>query len=294
MKYLISVALCLFVLLPISTVAQENYVVNGETYTLKSDVKGDLELLWNIIDGQYRYFSKIDGRIVELINTKQDGKFQEEYKEVLREQTKDVDISTKNVNLTLSSLHKFFVEYNQKKNSAFVDNKKPLNLKSRLGIFAGVDNAIFTANPENALHPVAGVDFEIVDPVKLKRHSMVLRFKQTFKSSDHNYSASQFSLNYRFKFIKTPRLDVYANAKFAAMNFSTVEIVTVEETNPVIVRSRMESSSNFNSPLTFGIGADYKMGNGYITLGYHDIVGLNVDSNQEFPLNLTLGYKFEL
>ena len=55
-----------------------------------------------------------------------------------------------------------------------------------------------------------------------------------------------------------------------------------------------ESGSNFSSPLTFGIGADYKIGNGYLTFAYRDIVGINVESNSEFPIDFSLGYKFSL
>ena len=118
-------------------------------------------------------------------------------------QTADASIQTKNVKLTLPSLHDFYAEYNQKRDPSFTDNRESVNLKLRLGAFAGVDNAIFTDNPYNALHPVLGVDLELVDAVKLKRHALLLQFKQTFESSDHKYSASQFSLNYRFKFVKT-------------------------------------------------------------------------------------------
>lgn len=55
-----------------------------------------------------------------------------------------------------------------------------------------------------------------------------------------------------------------------------------------------DSGSDFNAPLTLGIGADYKVGRGYITVGYRDIVGLNLDSNKEFPINFSLGYKLQL
>ena len=47
-----------------------------------------------------------------------------------------------------------------------------------------------------------GADFEIVDHNLLKRHSLVVRFKQIFENSEYKFSSSQFSLNYRFKFIK--------------------------------------------------------------------------------------------
>jgi carbohydrate-selective porin OprB len=99
-------------------------------------------------------------------------------------------------------------------------------------------------------------------------------------------------LNYRFKFIKTPKFDAFVNAKFAALTFSSMEYTVIPFGGMATVYK--ESGSDFSAPFTFGIGADYKVGNGYITFNYNDILGLNVDSNEEFPLDLTLGYKFNL
>jgi len=272
--------------------AQQQYTVNSETYTLKTEVEGALTLLWNTIDGEYRYFSKKGNDIVELKNTKQNGDYQEEYKETLRQQTSDAAISTEKVNLTLPSLRAFFVEYNKKKDPNFNEKEKSIDLQFRIGAFAGVSNSVYSENPTNALQPLAGIDFEIIDAVKLRRHAMVLRFKQTFESSDYKYSASQFSLNYRFKFVKTPKFDAFVNAKFAALTFSSREYTVIYLGGPAQVYK--ESGSDFNAPLTFGIGADYKVGTGYITFSYNDIVGLNVESNDEFPVDFTLGYKFNL
>ncbi len=275
--------------------AQETYLVNGETFSLKTEVQGPLTLLWNTIDGEYRYFVKKGNTIEELKNTKEDGKYQEEYKEVLNRQTDDTNLSAEKVNLTLPSLQQYFEEYNRHKNPALPQSKRLGGLSLRLGTFAGIDNAVYTENPQNDIHPIIGLELELVDALKLKRHAMAFQFKQTFESSDHKYSASQFSLNYRFKFVKTPRLDVYVGAKFAALTFSENEVlVGVAESNPPIFITESRSGSDFSAPFTFGIGADYRVGKGYITLAMQDLVGLNVDSNNEFPLNLALGYKLIL
>src|SRR5690606_400965 len=101
--------------------------------------------------------------------TKQNGDYQEEYKEVLKQQTSDAAVPTENVKLTLPSLHDFFVEYNKKKDPSFSDEKSSIELQLRLGAFVGVGNSIFTENPTNALQPLAGIDLELVDVVKLKR-----------------------------------------------------------------------------------------------------------------------------
>ena len=109
---------------------------------------------------------------------------------------------------------------------------------------------------------------------------MVVRFKQTLENSDTNYSSSQFSLNYRFKFVKSSKLDVFINTKFVAYTY---------------IKNESTSGGSFQAPIAFGLGADYAVGNGYITFSYNDIVGLgieNVDGN--FPVDFTLGYKFKL
>lgn len=294
MKTYLSLIILLFLMCNTTLIAQQDYTVDSQNYSLNTKVEGSLTLLWNTIDGEYRYFSKKGDEIVELKNTKQDGTYQEEYKETLRMQTADATVSTNNIKLTLPSLKSFFNEYNRQKDPNFTEPKKAVALKFRLGGFAGISNTIFTENPNNEFLPVLGVDLEMIDAVKLKRHAMVLRFKQTFKNNEYKYSASQFSLNYRFKFVKSPKLDVYANCKFVAFTFFKEEDVIIgyhPDDNPIFGSI---SGNDFSAPVTFGLGADYMLGNGYLTFNYNDIVGLSVDSNGEFPIDFTLGYKFNL
>lgn len=293
MKSLLPKFVMLFLLFAGTLQAQQQYTIDGQSYMLNTEVEGPLTLLWNTIDNEYRYFSKKGEDIQELKNTKENGKYNEEFKETLKQQTSDATVITDKVNLTLPSLHAFFVEYNSKKDPNYNEAKQSINLQFRLGGFAGISNSGYTKNPTNALQPIAGLEIEVVDAVKLKRHSMVLRFKQTFESNDYKYSASQLSLNYRFKFVKTSKFDAFVNCKFAAFTHSSSEIeIPNESGNAPIIES--VSGSDFNSPFTFGIGADYKIGNGYLTFNYDDIVGLNVENNDEFPLDFTLGYKFNL
>ena len=122
---------------------------------MNTEVEGALTLLWNTIDGEYRYFSKKGNDIVELKNTKQDGDYQEEYKKTLQQQTSDAAVSTEKVKLTLPSLHAFFVTYNKKKDPNFSETEKSIDLQFRLGAFAGVGNSVYTENPTNELQPIA-------------------------------------------------------------------------------------------------------------------------------------------
>ena len=273
--------------------AQNQYTVDGKQYTLKTEVEGSLTLLWNTIDGEYRYFLQKGDKVTELINTLVERKYQEEYKEYLKLQTADVTISVEKVKLTLPSLREFFNDYNSQKDPNYIIQNKVIQIKIRLGVFAGISNSIYTQNPDNTLLPVAGVDFEIIEDVHLKRHSLVIQFKQTFENSDYKYSSSQFSLNYRFKFVKKESFDVFVNTKFSSYTYVNREVTVIDpETSTSSVVSI--SGGEFQAPLVFGIGADILVGDGYITFSYNDIVGIILENNGEFPVDFTLGYKFNL
>jgi len=296
MKTLLSLTVLCFLLAVPTIHAQNLYTVDGKQYSLKTEVEGDLTLLWNSIDGEFRYFSKKGNEIRELKNTRQDRSYQEEYKEVLRSQTSDSSISVDGVKLTLKSLKDFFNSYNSAMDPSYrvVDNA--IQLKTRLGAFIGLSNSIYTQNPENTTLPTAGIDFEILEKDQLIRHSLVFQFKQTFENSSYKYSLSQFSLNHRFKFVKSETFDVFINTKIAAYNHVNREVVKTEtdQNNNTTTTIDKISGGSFQAPLTFGLGVDYALGNGYLTLSYNDIVGLGIDSNGEFPVDFSIGYKFNL
>ncbi|MAZ71850.1 MAG: hypothetical protein CMC70_01765 [Flavobacteriaceae bacterium] len=274
-------------------IAQETYTVDGQSYTLKTEVEGTITLLWNTIEGEYRYFAKKGNSITELKNTKTNGKYQEEFKETLQVLTADNPVSTDKVNLTLASLRSYVNTYNKQVDPSFSNDRPSIQLGVRLGVFAGISNAIFTQNPNNTLLPTAGIDLELIDEVKLKRHSVVLRFKQTFGNDEFQYNASQASLNYRLKFIKTETLDIFLNTKFVSYTYSKRDDFIVTQPNGDVA---LESSSggDFTAHGVFGLGADFKLGKGYLFFTYNDIVGLGLDSNNEFPVDFSLGYKINL
>ena len=288
MKNLLSYSLIAFLLFASNLIAQENYTVDGEQLSLKTEVEGTITLLWNTIDGEYRYFIKKENTITELKNTRVEKKYTEEYKQVLKENTSDVTISVEKLKLTNASLKTFFIAYNSLKDPNYSVKEESIQLKLRLGTFVGVTNAIYTENLTNQSLPTLGIDFEIVDDFKLKRHSLLFQFKQTFESSEYKYSASEFSLSYRFKFIKKEKIDVFINTKFASY---THEVIPSLNDDLELVQNTGDS---FNALLNFGIGVDYALGNGYLTFLYGDIVSVVDDNNGEFPIDFTLGYKINL
>lgn len=267
--------------------SQENYTVNGNTYALKTELEGPLTLLWNVVDGNYRYFAKKNNEIVELINTRVDGRFQEEYKQVLTRLTSDYPTDASRVNLTLAGLSIYFNTYNKNAAPDYVIDSKKVALETRLGIMGGISNNNSTTNPQNAMAPFLGAEFEITDADMLKRHALVLQFRYSFETVDYDLTYSQFALSYRFKFIHTQQFYVFAQAKFAALTFAKL----AEDNEEGLVNLK---STALNTPVGIGLGIDYKLGNGYLTFAVNDLVAPGYDTNGEFSVDLSLGYKFRL
>lgn len=283
--------LVFFLLLSFFSMAQENYFVNRKTVSLNKEVQGHLELLWNDFDEENRYFLKKGNHIIELRNSERNGQFREEYKKALEKHTADVEISVNNVDLTLPSLREFFNAYNgltTQENTLPSDGKKQVEL--RIGAFGGATNSIFTENISNESQAFIGLELELVDLVMLKRHSIVLDFKNTFEGNEHKYTMSQLGLNYRLKFINSERFSMYVNTKFVALTSFKTERPSIADNNIIVATS----GSIFNTPVSFGVGADIKLGNSYVTVGYHDFYSLTMTSNNQFPIDFSIGYKFSI
>ena len=277
----------------LSLFAQTNYTIDGKEYSLSTEIEGTLSLLWTTTGGEYQYFSKKGNDLTALINTKSDGKFQEEYKQVLRLQTSGQGMSTDKVKLTLPSLKKFFSEYNQKVDPNYPALPPKAKLKARLGFFGGMTNYPFFANPDNTLLPQIGAEVEIIDEVKLKRHSMLVQIRQLFATSDYDFSSTQISLNYRFKFVKSDAVDIYVSTKISDYVFVTQDIDDPDgdgDTDDAI----SGSGGDFRAPFALGLGADIPIGNGFLTVAYNDIFALNLEDNGNFTVDFSLGYKFSL
>ena len=274
-----------------TTLAQKQYTVDGNTYTLITEVDGPLTLLWNTINEEYRYFSKKGNSIIELKNTSIDGDYQEEYKNTLSQQT-DGNTTTRNVNFTRPGLATFFNIYNSSVDPNYQSETKNIALSTRLGGFAGISNNAYFINPDNAFLPVFGIDFEIIDKVKLKRHAFLFQFEQTLSSSDYKFSSSELSLSYRYKLIMQEKFDIFLGIKGASFINVSRDLVTIgTDGEEKVVKS---TGGDIRTPGSLGFGTDIALGNGFLTFAYNDIVSLGLEKNDEFPTHLTLGYKFPL
>ncbi len=269
----------LLISISFSAFSQKDYTVNGESYSLKTEVEGSLNLLWNIVDANYRYFIENDNKIKELINTKDtSGSYQEEYITSLKQFTGSTNINSKSVKLTLPSLRNFINGYNatQDKNYSFSENKFKVN--TRLGLFGGITNNPFVENTENKTTPLFGIELELFDDNIAKRHALFVQLthitEKTLLDEDNvakDYSATKFSFGYRFRFIYTNKFNMHANLK----------LVTID--------------SEFYAPVIFGLGADIKISeDSFITLYYNELFALYLDNKGNLSSNLAIGYKFNL
>lgn len=272
--------------------AQESYTINGETLELKTEVEGQLDLLWNIIDGKYRYFVRTkDNTITELKNSKVDRKFQEEYKTTLEELTNN-SMSTKRLNLTLFSLKEFIDTYNISADSNYETNVSRSKFQFRLGVFGGITNSPFVTNPDNNTSPLFGAEFEVLEADRISRHAVFMQLKHVLEYEDIKYSTTEISLSYRFRVINEAKFSLYANMKFATLNFSNATVIT--DNNGMITTEEFNETA-FDVPFIFGVGADINVTkNSFITLGYNELFALLIDNQGNFSQNFTLGYKFNL
>ncbi len=273
--------------------AQNTYTVNNETLALKTEVEGTLDLLWNIIDNQYRYFIKTeDNTLTELINIKgSNNKYNNAYQTTLSNLT---GLDTSKTKLTLYSLKQFINEYNASKNSNYsYDSSKP-KLSFRLGLFGGLTNNPFVFNPQNDKVAFFGAELELFEETVQPKHAGFLNIRSSRDSGPLNYSATQLSLGYRFRFINKAFFNVYGQTKFASLIFSNSTLSIEDSTNPGTFITSEQSNTAFDIPLAFGLGADFKVGNGYITFVADNLFAAFVSSTDNFPLDLALGYKFNL
>ena len=284
-----------FCLLTISTfaIAQQTYTVANETLELKTEVEGDLDLLWNTINEQYRYFVRTkDGKITELKNTKDaNNKYQEDYKTTLSNLT-SIDVSK--VNLTTYSLKTLIEKHNSALDSNYVSSAARSKIKLRLGVFGGITNSPFNLNPNNQKVLLFGTELEAVSDNLDSRHAGFLNVRHTTDNDEFQFSATQFALGYRYRFISKAKFNVYAQTKFATLTAANITTTIPDPNTPGSFIAFENSTTDFDAALIFGIGADIKLGNGYLTFVYDSLFALSVDNQGNFPVDFAIGYKFNL
>ncbi len=277
-----------FLLISTTITAQEVFIIKGDTLTLQREVKGPLTLYWNLEGTTYRYFVQKKQTMRELTN------LEGEYRKQLADLTQEADIKTQDVKFVLYSLKHFVNRYNALVQEDYTYNTSTANIQKRIGLFTGLSNNKYTTNPNNVIAPVLGMELEFYDPNLAPRHSAFLQLRQSFKNDEFRYSSTQLSVNYRFKALYFSGFDVHIDAELATLVYSEDRINIINDSGEIIAVED-DRGFSFTAPFSFGIGTDIKVTEvSYITLSYNDIVSLVLDGNGSFPLDFTVGYKFNL
>ena len=272
--------------------SQNKINVNGETLTVNQDIEGELDLLWTISNGMYRYFVKTaSGNIYELTNTKDNNnRYSEEYKTILAELTVSKVSSVDRVKLTLPSLRSFFNIYNSLKDSNYVIKESDSKINFRLGLFGGITNHPFIENIGNSSYGQLAVELEIFGNTDNPRHSGIFQVRQTIGSNE-DYTTTELSLGYRFRVIRKEKFNLFVQNKFGSLNFASGHLRNSEN----MMSFNAESDTFFDVPFSFGLGADIKISeNSFISIVYDSLLGLNVDDSGNFSTDILVGYKFNL
>lgn len=289
-KIILSLFLC-FITYIINS--QETYVVNGESYLLIKESSGNINLLWNIVDRNYRYFVQKDNNITELINTKdENNNYKDDYKKVLKNLTIDQNLSVDRVKLTLPSLKTFIDKYNASKDSNYIIETKA-KIQTKFSILGGVTNSPFIEKLEKAINPVFGIEFEFSEAVEFSRHSLYFQGKQVIASNKFDYSATQIIVGYRFRIINKKSFNFYTNIDLAQYKFTRISDNSLNEIGELINDKIKENG--FEVPFIFGIGTDIKLSEtSYLSLLYNELFAILLKNEGDFPVSFAVGYKLKI
>lgn len=277
-----------FIFLAAHLAAQETYVIEGDTLQLQREVKGSLSLFYTQQGLDYRYFVQKGNRLIEL------RKADDAYKEQLKELTPDAKLRIQDVKFVLYSLRHFVNKYNATVQEDYTFNDATDDIQQRIGLFVGLSNNIYTENPENILAPMLSLEYEFFDPNLAPRHVAFLQLRHSFKQDEYQYSSTQFSINYRFKALYFSGFDVHIDAELATFLYSEDSTRITDDSGEVTAIIE-ENGFTFTAPFNFGVGADIRLtDNSFISLSYNDIVSIVLDSNGNFPIDFSIGYKYNL
>ncbi|RNC87724.1 MAG: hypothetical protein ED556_00615 [Winogradskyella sp.] len=284
-----AILFCLFLICISLSHAQQLYKVGDETLELKTEVEGELDLLWTITDGNYRFFIKTkDDKIIELKNNKTSGRaYDNAYIQTLNELTTGSGLSAEKVKLTTGSLKRFLDKYNKSVNIDYNAVDRDSRVNFRLGFFGGITNHPLVESIDNNSAFQLAAELEIFGDTNNPRHSGLLQARQTFGSSG-DYKTTEFSLAYRLRVIKKENFNIYVQNNFATVNiFSVDRLINTTTVN--------QDETEFDVPFSFGIGADFKISdNSYISIVYDRLFAVNLDNRGDFPTDILVGYKFNL
>ncbi|WP_228850368.1 hypothetical protein [Aegicerativicinus sediminis] len=290
-RSLISILIILFSFI---CYGQDSQSVPYKGLNLTSAINGDLDLLWTLDQHHYRYFIRTsDGEIVELENNRIKGhKYDGAYKQTLSKYTNPTEKELKKLRFTLFHLSEFIDSQNTKADPNYLKQSQRAKIVINGSFLGGITNIPLFENPEDEILPQLGVELELIDEGNFPRHALYFQARQILKSDELNYQNTELAIGYRFKIIKNPNFNLFANLTFATLGFINAERSYYNVDNE-LVEEKIDNAT-FETPFSLGIGADFKVAkNGYISVQYNEVVAILVDNAGNFPKNILVGYKFK-
>lgn len=268
------------------------FVIEGDTLKLTAEVRGELSLFWDKEPESPRFFVRKGDRILELKDSLHNGRPQ--YRIALERITRNQNAPLRDLEFSRASLGAFVRTYNEHAALQRTQSESQRVFASRIGFFTGLSNKVYADNPDNVLAPLIGLEFELFNPQFSWRHSLVVDLEQSFKRQGYRYTATQLSLGFRYRFLQINRLQFYLDATLVRLLYERDEYQELDEHGGVLAM-RDDSGFKLQAPLSLGMGADYQVTqNGYITFGYNEVVSATLESNGAFPIDITIGYRYQL
>ena len=282
MKNITFVIVCIFGLINLN--AQKQIDIEGETLVLITEAKGKLDLLYQLEDRNYRYFVRTEqGEITELTA--------ENYKEILENLSSDSNLSADRVKFTRTGLKNFIDAYNKTSDNSY-EATDTSRVEFWLLPFAGITNNPFITNAENSLFGQFGAELELRERNVSPQSAVFMKLRHVLSNDDLDYSTTEIALGYRYRFIENKSFNLFADVKFATINFSDATIAITDEEGETSLQNFKDTA--FDVPLIFGIGADFKLSeNGYLTLNYNEIFAANLKNQGNFSTNVSLGCRIK-
>ena len=279
-----SFILVLFTIVFASSYAQETVLIEDNEVTLIKAADGQLDLFWCIYLREYRFFVKTaNGTLTELNESGSP-----DYKTQLLDLTNNYK-TTSDLKYRLNPLTDYINDYNASQDPNYVVFESANKLKWNMAAMGGITNNPFVTNGDNTLNPMLGLELEVAGNVASPKHSGFVQLRHAFKSDEFEYQTTEFSLGYRYRFLRKDAFNVFAQVKFATLNFSDASILNAENTEVTI------TDTSFDIPFIFGIGTDIKLGeNSHLTFIYGELFALFLNNQGNFPLDFSVGYRFNL
>jgi len=137
------------------------------------------------------------------------------------------------------------------------------------------------------------LSFELYNKKRYNRHSLIVQARKSADQGDFDVDIFEIGIGYRFKIINSDRFHFYFETEFFNLHRVDVNEEQLPETTGVTIES--DSDYEFEPPLGLGGGIAYQVTEGfYLTANYNNIVFLGLDDNDESPLDIRFGLKFDL